>query len=163
MTDIPRTRIAQLLNLSPDALPPGDLPVARLAERLLGYLRDTADDDPSEDSLRDHPNAWAYALTDALCQAEPDTGLALTEAALAQATTPEDVALIAAGPLEDLLAQHGPATITAIETQAKASPRMRFALSGVWPERINPMVWARVEAARTPGPHLDEGDPLPPA
>ncbi|MCM2560883.1 hypothetical protein M8756_02535 [Lutimaribacter sp. EGI FJ00015] len=163
MTGIPRPLVANLLGVDESTLPPGDLPVDRLAAHLLAYLRDTADDDPSESSLRAHPKAWAYALTDALCANAPEHALTLVQAAVAQAAAPDDVAMIAAGPLEDLLARHGADVIAMIETLAKGSARMRFALSGVWPEQVNPMVWARVEAARAPGPELDAGDAMPPA
>ncbi|MFD1508989.1 DUF6869 domain-containing protein [Lacimonas salitolerans] len=163
MSDIPRSLVAQLLDVSPETLPAGDLPADRLAHHLLTYLRDTAADDPSEQALRTHPQAWAMALTDRLCADHPDTGLDLTLAALPLCDSPDDVAMLAAGPLEDLLATHGPALIDRIETLGPTTPRLRFALSGTWPDRINPLVWARVQAARDPGPDLDAGDPLPPA
>lgn len=163
MPDIPRTLVARLLDVSADSLPAGDLPVDRLAQHLLGYLRDTVAEDPSEQALRNHPQAWAMALTDRLCADHPETGLDLTLAALPLCDSPDDVALLAAGPLEDLLAAHGPALIARIEPLAATLPRLRFALSGTWPDRINPLVWARVQAARDPGPDLDAGDPLPPA
>lgn len=163
MTTLPRDLVAQALGVDPGSLPPGDLPLDRLTERLLTYLRDTAADDPSEAALRDHPDAWTYLLCDSLCSDHPDTGLALVHRLLRQVATPGDVAMIAAGPLEDLIVRHGATLIDAIEREAAASARFRFALSGVWPQDANPLVRARVEAARGDGPDLDAGDPLPPA
>lgn len=163
MTMLSRDLVAKALSVDADSLPPGDLPLDRLAQRLLGYLRDTADDDPSEEALREHPDAWTYALSDALCETHPDIAFDLVRDLIRICASPDDIALVAAGPLEDLIVQHGPDLIAAIEQEAAGSDRFRFALSGVWQRDANPFVWARVEAARANGPDLDAGDPLPPA
>lgn len=85
--------------------------------------------------------------------------------ALAAAETVWQVVMLAAGPLEDLIADHGGAFIDRIEREARRSARFRFALTGVWPQgnRQSP-VWARVEAARAVAmaTGIDAGGPLPP-
>jgi Family of unknown function (DUF6869) len=52
------------------------------------------------------------------------------------ASTNELLAIVAAGPLEDLLKQHGSEVIAHAEEVCQRSDRMRLALSGVW--GINP-------------------------
>lgn len=159
MTAIPRDLVAEALGVSPDALPPGDLPVARFAERWMGWLRATQGDAAPEQ----HPEFWTFALFGALAARAPDLCLDAVLASLAIATTPDDAALIAAGPLEDLLAASGPAIIGRIETEAAAHPRLRYALTGVWSEgSAGTPLWQRIEAARQ-GPTIDSGAPLPPA
>lgn len=52
---------------------------------------------------------------------------------------------LAAGPLENLLVQHGDAFVARIEKQAINNKRFRWLLGGVWGERIPPLIWARIE------------------
>ena len=155
---IPRALVAEALGVDPEALPPGDLPLDRFAARFLGYLRAGGDD---EEANPEHADFWTYALFDELARAQPALCLAAIRASLAEAREPEEVALIAAGPLEDLLAAQGAAMIGAVEALAEAAPRFRYALTGVWPREEGPaLFWARIKALAT-GPALDAGDPLP--
>nr|WP_112323252.1 hypothetical protein [Oceanibium sediminis] len=85
----------------------------------------------------------------------------LTAAKVAQ--TQQQAGAIAAGFLEDLLNLHGPAVIARIEDTAARSARMRYLLSGVWASDIDQPTWARVLAARAPGPDMEKGAPQPPA
>ena len=57
-------------------------------------------------------------------------------------------AMIAAGPLEDLLADYGNIYIDRIEELARKSPRFNYLLGGVWKNSSNDEVWQRVEKAR---------------
>lgn len=160
MPAIPRELVAEALGVDSSALPPGDLPLERFAARLLAFLR-AGDEDAMPPA--DHPDAWTYALLEAVIEAEPALGFAATRAALAACESPEDVALIAAGPLEELIARHGAALIDEIEALAKTAPRFAYALTGVWPrEQAKGFLWARVEAVRRDVPALDDGAPLPP-
>ena len=113
---LPRTLVADALGVGEDALPPGDLPLDRLAERFLAYLRAGDADDPAP---ADHPDAWTYALMDALTRDHPARGFAAVVAAVAACDTPEDVALVAAGPLEDLIVQHGAENVISDEHKEK--------------------------------------------
>lgn len=155
---IPRALVAEALGVSPDTLPPGDLPVARLAERWIGYLRATMD----MDAPQDHPEFWTFSLLVDLARDAPDLCLDTVLAALALCTTAEEAALIAAGPLEDVIAAQGAAVIDRIETEAARSPRFRYALTGVWPQgSAGTPLWRRIEAARAGSPGIDSGAPLP--
>lgn len=162
MTDvIPRALVAEALCVTGDALPPGDLPLDRLAARYLAYLRAGDGEEPAPDG---HPDAWTIAVYDDLTRDHPALGLVATIAALAACETPEDVAVVAAGPLEDLIAGHGATLIDEIEARAARSPRFAYALTGVWPQgKAGTLLWARIEAARRDVPGLDDGAPLPPA
>lgn len=160
-TGIPRTLVAEALMVEPEVLPPGDLPLDRLAARFLAYLAAGDEDTPPP---ADHPDAWTFALFDVLTSEHPALGLAATRAALAACESPEEVAGIAAGPLEDLIAKHGAALIDEIEALAARAPRFAYALTGVWPQgAAGTLLWARIEAARRDVPGLDDGAPLPPA
>lgn len=159
MSAIPRDLVAEALGVSPDALPPGDLPVARFAERWMGWLRATQGDAAPER----HAEFWTFALFGALATRAPDLCLDAVLACLVLATSAEEAALIAAGPLEDLIAASGTAIIDRLEVEAAQRPRLRYALTGVWAEgSAGTPLWHRIEAARQ-GEGIDSGTPLPPA
>lgn len=54
---------------------------------------------------------------------------------------------LAAGPLEDLLAAHGPKFIERIERQASQDKHFRILLGGVWQNEMSNDVWKRVQIA----------------
>jgi len=55
---------------------------------------------------------------------------------------------LAAGPLENLLAYHGPQFIDRLEAHARRSPKFAFLLCGVWQSLMSDEIWARVVKAR---------------
>jgi hypothetical protein len=55
--------------------------------------------------------------------------------------------MTAAGPLEDLLANHGPRLIERVEDEAKRDRRMSWALGCVWKNSMTDDVWTRVQRA----------------
>lgn len=66
-----------------------------------------------------------------------------------QPLTQKQVALLAAGPLEDLLAYHGLAFIERVEREARVYATFRQLLGGVWRNSITKAVWDRVQDIRT--------------
>jgi hypothetical protein len=141
-------------------IPDDDLSAVRLAKLYVAYLCWTED----ADATAADPLFWTSELLDILIQREPGLALEIVLACVDEASSPADVAVVAAGPLEDLIARQGAAVIDLIEEAAARSARVRYALSGVWPQgRADSPVWARILAARAPGPDLDRGDPLLPA
>ena len=52
----------------------------------------------------------------------------------------------AAGPLENLLADHGEKVIDRVEREAKSNPNFARLLGGVWQSDTPPHLWQRVEA-----------------
>lgn len=62
--------------------------------------------------------------------------------------TDEQMALLAAGPMEDLLAQHGALFIERVEAEARRNPRLNHLLGGVWKGSMTEDIWGRVQKAR---------------
>lgn len=62
----------------------------------------------------------------------------------------ELMGLLAAGPLEDLVAGYGDLVIAAVELLAKQDPEFRKCLAGVWRKGISDEVYARVQKAADP-------------
>ena len=57
-------------------------------------------------------------------------------------------AILAAGPLEDLLADFGPSYIDRVEKLARQDPKFNELLGGVWKNTIEDEVWERVTRIR---------------
>lgn len=100
-----------------------------------------------------------------LCQKAPLLALDCVVAASRQPLTAFQASCIAAGALEDIIADHGPAVIERVEELARGSARFRYMLSGVWTRGQDPAgeVWQRVLKARRVGPDMDKNDPMPAA
>jgi hypothetical protein len=62
--------------------------------------------------------------------------------------TEDQLAVLAAGPLEDLLAVHGPAFIERVEREANRNPRFNQLLGGVWQNEMKSEIWERIQKAR---------------
>jgi hypothetical protein len=58
------------------------------------------------------------------------------------------IAVLAAGPIEDLLAKEGPDFIDRVETLARQDPKFNYLLGGVWRNTMTDDVWERVTAIR---------------
>jgi hypothetical protein len=63
--------------------------------------------------------------------------------------TDEQISLLAAGPLEDLLSEHGAAFIDRVEQEVSANKRFDHLLGGVWRLTMIDDVWNRVQKARS--------------
>ena len=62
--------------------------------------------------------------------------------------TEDQTSVLAAGPLEDLLAVHGLQFIERVEREAERSPRFNHLLGGVWQNQMSQEIWERVQKAR---------------
>jgi hypothetical protein len=62
--------------------------------------------------------------------------------------TTEQIAILAAGPLEDLLARHGSQFIDRAEREAKQNPGFNHLLGGVWQSNMSQEIWQRVQTSR---------------
>ena len=60
----------------------------------------------------------------------------------------EVIEVLAAGPLEDYIAQLGERVIDKVESQAAVDPKFRSLLGGVWRNSMSEEVWKRVQACR---------------
>lgn len=94
----------------------------------------------------EHPLWWA--IDDFMIDHKPaeDCWRAILEI-LKRAPPGEVLAVLAAGPLEDLINYHGPEFIDRIEVQARSDRAFRELLGGVWMSSTAE-VWARLEKAR---------------
>jgi hypothetical protein len=66
------------------------------------------------------------------CHEDPETAWLVILRIIEHDLTPEQMANLAAGPLEDLLSLHGPNFIDRVETEARRNPRFNNLLGGVW-------------------------------
>lgn len=57
--------------------------------------------------------------------------------------------VLAAGPLEDLLAENGHVVVDQVEVLARRSPEFRLLLNGVWDRAIKPEVLSKLAKYRT--------------
>ncbi len=106
---------------------------------------------------------WSFSCLDDLCRDHPEAAWLTILDLLPRLETVEEASIVAAGPVEDLIARQGDVAIVRIEDLAGRSARFRFVLSGVRPQGNSESdIWNRVLRARGPGPDIDMGDPLPP-
>jgi hypothetical protein len=96
---------------------------------------------------------WSFEEMDRLRRSDPERCWSVILTIFDQART-DDVVLsnLAAGPLEDLLADHGERFIGRVETLARQEPRFRFTTQMVWRNSISAPVWARLRKAATLDP-----------
>ena len=104
-------------------------------------------------------NHWTWTVVEELVRSRPDIAWPILLELVRRA--PDDAALgsIAAGPLEDYLAQHGRRVIGAVEAEAARNPRLREALAGVWRQGMPAPVWLRVQALAADAPDPVVRDP----
>ncbi len=57
-------------------------------------------------------------------------------------------ALLAAGPLENLLVFHGAEFISRVEHEAETNARLNHLLGGVWRQDMEELIWERVQRVR---------------
>ncbi len=81
-------------------------------------------------------------------KADPETAWQAVIRILQHDLSPEQVAVLAAGPIESLLSWHGTQFIDRIEAEAQRSPAFAHILGGVWRQDMPDAIWLRVESAR---------------
>jgi hypothetical protein len=86
---------------------------------------------------------WYDAVTE-----EPEVAWKAILEVLQQDLTEDARALLAAGPMEDLLCYHGAAFIDRVEEEARRNPRFNHLLGGVWRQEMPEEIWSRIEKAR---------------
>ena len=80
----------------------------------------------------DRANSWAFDTLYDLCFASPEDAWLVTQARLSRELNLHLKSLVAAGPIENLLAQHGPLFIERIEDRAMKDAEFKTILGGVW-------------------------------
>lgn len=82
------------------------------------------------------------------CVEEPEVVWQAISQILQRDLTEDQTALLAGGPLEDLLARHGSVFIDRVEEEAKLNPRFNYLLGGVWRHEMPQEIWERITKAR---------------
>lgn len=94
----------------------------------------------------DEENSWAGERVRDWCWENPDQAWKFILDVLAADQSDRVIGLLAAGPVEDLLANHPYKMIERVEIAAKEDPRFAYLLGGVWQNRMPDDVWQRVQA-----------------
>jgi hypothetical protein len=89
---------------------------------------------------------WAFGEVWDMCCKNPDDAWDFIVGVLAQDSSDCELQNLSAGPLEDLLAKHGPNVIDRVEDEARRNPLFAKLLGGVWQNDMSADVWARVQA-----------------
>jgi hypothetical protein len=87
---------------------------------------------------------WASIEVDEICRENPQNALKVIANILGSTENEYALAMLAAGPLEILLANHGKEVIADVERLAKTEPRFRTLLKGVWQNLMDDQTWGRV-------------------
>ena len=98
-------------------------------------------------STEGEPTAGWSRLDDA-ASFSPELAWSAIVCAVGHDLTREQQSILAAGPLEVLLSEHGPDFIDRVETEAAHNNRFREALTLVWRLEMTDDVWTRVQKAR---------------
>ena len=117
-------------------MPRSQAPIAELAESYLAHL-----------TAKDASTEWAsFEVGDLCLDGRWDRLWELIEYISTRAREPDPpvLAAVAAGPLEDLLSNAGPAFMDAIEDLVRRNQRAARMLTGVWRSSIQPDIWQRV-------------------
>jgi hypothetical protein len=78
--------------------------------------------------------------------ASPEKQWTFILAAMALASSDDELGHIAAGPLEHLLAYHGQDYIERVEERSAHDPKFARTVTGVWKHLMTDDIWARVRA-----------------
>ncbi len=97
-------------------------------------------DDPKRDDFD-----WVDDMEYQFVYMEPENALDLVLTILKLKPNIETIEALAAGPLEEVLAQHGPSIIERVEEEVKSNQSFAKLLGGVWKNAMSPDVWARVQ------------------
>ena len=101
-----------------------------------------------EDSAAREALAYACDCEYDLVREEPEAAWQFILAVLRTDSSSEIQEVLSAGPLEDLLAKHGDAFISRVESQAGKDPAFAQLLGGVWQNAMSAGVWSRVQRVR---------------
>ncbi len=89
----------------------------------------------------DDSHVWAFSeLVELVCH-NPERAWQIILVLSEQTLDPDFTALLAAGPMEDLLSDHGPAFIDRVEERAATDPKFNHMLGGVWRLEMTEDVW----------------------
>jgi hypothetical protein len=88
---------------------------------------------------------WAWERVEDVVRRQPMTGWLLLGYLIAGAADEGQLMSVAAGPFEDLLAEHSQVLLDRVEAAARSDPRTMRALAGVWKSSIDEGDWTRIQ------------------
>jgi hypothetical protein len=90
-------------------------------------------------------HGWATQLLVHQIEEEPEEAWDLILGLVARASDDDSLGWVAAGPLEDLLCEHGKTLIDRVERRARTDAKFNQCLKGVWgSNRMEPSVYERI-------------------
>ena len=96
----------------------------------------------------DASHSWASDELDDIVREEPERAWPIILSLIAASPSDQFLAVVAAGPLENLLCDHGAAFIERAERLASSDSQFRHALAGVWGwSRMSQELQARLRVA----------------
>lgn len=101
------------------------------------------------DSPEHEKHFWAYEGLDEMIHDDPEAAWRIILAICERDKSDHIVGAVSAGPLEDLLALHGPKFIDRVEARAASDPSFRDLLGGVWRNAMTKDIWKRVRKSRS--------------
>jgi hypothetical protein len=99
-----------------------------------------------EDTPRHEELFWSFSKLDELVHDCPELAWSLILEILRADQSTDIMEQLSAGPLEDLLSQHGPEFIDRIEAEARSRPKFAKLLGGVWKLSMTDEIWKRIQA-----------------
>jgi hypothetical protein len=99
-----------------------------------------------DDMEKHEAHEWATDAAWDLMRKSPEDAWRLILAVLRIDDSDTVQEVLSAGPLEDLLAEHGELAITWVEEEARRNPAFASLLGGVWQNAMSNEIWARVQA-----------------
>ena len=100
----------------------------------------------SENSPEWEESFWSHMLVHDLVNDFPKEAFDVVLSILESNQSDPVIVAVAAGPVEDILVQHGSEFIDLVEREAKRSPKFRSMLGGVWRNSMDEVVWLRLTA-----------------
>lgn len=97
------------------------------------------------DSTESEPYFWAFKEMTDLSHQKPDVALAVILEILKITDEDRTLAVLAAGPLEELIVRHGKQLIDNIINLAMSNKKFYDLLQGIWGNDIDKDVWQKIE------------------
>ena len=101
----------------------------------------------SEDGSEEYGRSfWAFSTMCDWLRDDPEQCWESILAILEHTSDDKALANLAAGPLEDLLSDHGPKFIERVEERAGQDAKFKDLLGGVWQNLMSDDIWERLQA-----------------